>query len=106
MQLKAVRLVHKVYIADKLQSAELCRFADNHMQNVVHILEVGSRKPNYQVQALSISKLGAQCQICAEPNWTPRMSVWTISVGSLIMMTGCYPLQFWNAKMKSLGHTL
>ena len=45
-------------------------FTDN--QNVVRILQVGSRQPQLQEVALKIVSLTIHCQIRLEPEWVPR----------------------------------
>ena len=68
-ELKAVRLVRES-VADKLMNARVRWFSDN--QNVVRILEVGSRKPNLQAEALKVFHLSVRYQIRLEPSWIPR----------------------------------
>ena len=68
-ELKAVRLVLES-IAHKLMNARVRWFTDN--QNVVRIIEVGSRKPHIQAEALRVFHLAVQYQIHLEPSWIPR----------------------------------
>ena len=45
-------------------------FTDN--QNIVHILQVGSRKPDLHAIALRVFNIAIQYQIHLEPEWVPR----------------------------------
>ena len=69
-ELKAVRLVLES-VADKLQGARVRWFTDN--QNVVRILEVGSRKYDLQEEVVRVFNLTLQYQIHLEPSWVPRV---------------------------------
>ena len=66
-ELKAVLLVLES-IAAKLMHATI----DN--QNVVRILQVGSRKLNLQQKVVKVLNLSLQYQINEEPCWIPRGS--------------------------------
>ena len=57
-------------MAAKLRNARVRWFSDN--QNVVRILQVGSRKPNLQEQALRVFETCIIYQIRLEPEWVPR----------------------------------
>ena len=57
-------------IATKLCNTRVRWFSDN--QNVVRILQVGSRKPNLQEQALKVFETCIIHQIRLEPEWIPR----------------------------------
>lgn len=57
-------------IAPKLHSARVRWFSDN--QNVAHILQVGSRKPHLQEQAIKVFETCVGYQIRLEPEWLPR----------------------------------
>lgn len=70
-ELKAVRLVLES-IAAKLMHARVRWFSDN--QNVVRILQVGSRKLNLQQEVVKVLNLSLQYQINLEPCWIPRES--------------------------------
>ena len=59
-----------VSIAPKLQNMRVQWFSDN--QNVVHILEVGSRQPHLQAELLKIVEVCMQHKIRMEPGWVPR----------------------------------
>ena len=45
-------------------------FTDN--QNVVRILQVGSKKPHLHAVALKVFNIAIQYQIRLEPEWVPR----------------------------------
>ena len=68
-ELKAVRLVLES-VADRLQGARVRWFTDN--QNVVRILEVGSRKFDLQQEVVKVFNLTLQHQVHLEPSWIPR----------------------------------
>ncbi|KAL5496815.1 hypothetical protein EMCRGX_G013175 [Ephydatia muelleri] len=57
-------------IATKLCNTRVRWFSDN--QNVIRILQVGSRKPNLQEQALKVFETCIIHQIRLEPEWIPR----------------------------------
>ena len=57
-------------VAPKLANARVRWFSDN--QNVVHILQAGSRKPNLHAIALKVFNMAIQYQIRLEPEWIPR----------------------------------
>ena len=57
-------------LASKLSNNRVRWFTDN--QNVVRILQVGSRQPQLQEVALKIVSLTIHCQIRLEPEWVPR----------------------------------
>ena len=57
-------------VAEKLLNYRVRWFTDN--QNVVRILQVGSRKPELHAIALKMLALAVQSQICIEPEWVPR----------------------------------
>ena len=67
--MSAVHLV-LLSVAQKLENARVCWFTDN--QNVMHILQVGSRKPDQHVIALRVFNIAIQYQIHLEPEWVPR----------------------------------
>ena len=56
-------------VAEKLLNYRVRWFTDN--QNVVRILQVGSRKPELHAIALKVLALAVQSQICIEPEWVP-----------------------------------
>ena len=68
-ELSAVWLVLSS-VAAKLVNARVRWFTDN--QNVAHILQVGSRKPELHEIALRVFSLVIQYQIRLEPEWIPR----------------------------------
>lgn len=57
-------------VAHRLCNHHVRWFTDN--QNVVRILQVGSRKPDLHAVALKILALAVQYQIHLEPEWVPR----------------------------------
>ena len=57
-------------MATKLVNARMHWFTDN--QNVVCILQVGSRKPGLHDVALRVFSMVIQYQICLEPEWIHR----------------------------------
>ena len=57
-------------MAPKLVNARVRWFTDN--QNVAHILQVGSRKPDLHAIALKVFDMAVQYQIRLEPEWVPR----------------------------------
>ena len=57
-------------VACKLSNQRVRWFSDN--QNVVRIIQVGSRKQNLQSIALEILKLAMKHNIKLEPEWVPR----------------------------------
>ena len=68
-ELRVVRLVLES-IADKLRHARVRWFTDN--QNVVQILQVGSRKYDLQQEVVNVFNLTVQYQINLEPSWIPH----------------------------------
>ena len=68
-ELAAVWLV-LLSVAQKLANYRVRWFTDN--QNVVRILQVGSRKPDLQAVALKVFALVVRYQIRLEPEWVPR----------------------------------
>ena len=68
-ELTAVRRVLESLIP-KLKNQRIRWFSDN--QNVVRILEVGSKKPCLQVEALAVFSIAARNLIRVEPEWIPR----------------------------------
>ena len=68
-ELSAVWLVLQA-VAEKLLNYRVRWFTDN--QNVVRILQVGSRKPELHAIVLKVLALAVQSQICIEPEWVPR----------------------------------
>ena len=57
-------------VSEKLLNYHVRWFTDN--QNVVRILQVGSRKPELHAIALKVLALVVQSQIRIEPEWVPR----------------------------------
>ena len=57
-------------IAHKLRNMRVRWFSDN--QNVVRILEVGSRQPHLQTELLKVVELCMRHDIRMEPGWIPR----------------------------------
>ena len=57
-------------VSEKLLNYHVRWFTDN--QNVVRILQVGSRKPELHAIALKVLALAVQSQIRIEPEWVPR----------------------------------
>ena len=68
-ELKAVRMVLKSLVL-KLKNEQVRWFSDN--QNVVTILNIGSKKPNLQKEALAVFSIAAQNLIRIEPEWIQR----------------------------------
>ena len=68
-ELRAVRMVLES-LAPKLKNERIRWFSDN--QNVVRILQTGSRKPDLQTEALAIFSTALGGQIRIEPEWIPR----------------------------------
>ena len=68
-EIKAVRLVLESPIP-KLKNERIQWFSDN--QNVVRILQVGSKKEHLQEEALAIFSIAAKNLICLEPEWILR----------------------------------
>ena len=68
-ELKAVRMVLESLLP-KLKNERVRWFSDN--QNVVWILETGSKKPLLQKEAISVFSIAAQSLIRIEPKWIPR----------------------------------
>ena len=68
-ELKAVGTVLEL-LGHKLSNSRVRWLTDN--QNVVRILEVGSRKCDLQREVLRVFKLMCQYQIHIEPSWIPR----------------------------------
>ena len=57
-------------VAQYLANHRVRWFTDN--QNVVRIIQVGSRKQKLQAEALSIFKTAVKYNISLEPEWIPR----------------------------------
>ena len=57
-------------LISKLRNHRIRWFSDN--QNVVRILEVGSKKPQLQEEALAVFSIAAQNLVRIEPQWIPR----------------------------------
>ena len=68
-ELVAVRRVPESLI-DKLKNQCIQWFSDN--QNVVRILEVGSKKSMLQKEALTVFAIATRNLICIEPEWIPH----------------------------------
>ena len=68
-ELKAMQKVLESLLP-KLKNEQVRWFSDN--QNVVRILNIGSKKPHLQKEALAVFSLAAQNLICIEPEWIPR----------------------------------
>ena len=68
-EIKAVRLVLES-LTPKLKNERIRWFSDN--QNVVKILQVGSKKGHLQQEALAIFSMAAKNLIRLEPEWIPR----------------------------------
>ena len=57
-------------VAHKLANQRVRWFSDN--QNVIRIIQTGSRKPKLQSEALKIFSTAAKHNIVMEPKWIPR----------------------------------
>ena len=68
-ELRAVTLV-LMSVSTKLKNQRVRWFTDN--QNVVRILQVGSKQPHLQEEAVKILALAIQHQVRIEPEWIPR----------------------------------
>ena len=68
-EIRAVRQVLEA-LESKLSNQRVRWFTDN--QNVVRILQVGSRKPDLQAEALAIFSISLSRHIHIEPEWIPR----------------------------------
>ena len=68
-ELRAVRMVLESFKA-KLRNERVRWFTDN--QNVVRIVQCGSKKPNLQSEALRIFSACVSNNIRVEPEWIPR----------------------------------
>ena len=68
-ELRAVTLVLES-VNKHLANQRVRWFTDN--QNVVRILQVGSKKPNLQEEALKVFALAIRHQIRIDPEWIPR----------------------------------
>jgi len=68
-ELRAVRCVLESF-QRKFQEERICWFTDN--QNVVRIIQHGSRKSALQVEALAIFSICVSNRIRMEPEWVPR----------------------------------
>ena len=90
-------------MASKLCSMRVKRFSDN--QNVVRILQVGSRRPHLQEQAVKVFETCISFQIKLEPvGYQGRNKNWLISLVVLwIMMIGKSTLSFFNVSTKYGG---
>ena len=69
---RELNAVHKVLdsLTDKLANQRIRWFTDN--QNVVRILNTGSRNPLLQQEALAIFNISIAQQVRIEPEWIPR----------------------------------
>jgi len=67
-ELRAVRMVLESLLP-KLKNERIRWFSDN--QNVVRILEVGSKNPPLQREALAVFSMAARSLIRIEPEWIP-----------------------------------
>ena len=68
-EIRAVRQVLEA-LESKLLNERVRWFTDN--QNVACILQVGSRKPDLQAEALAIFSISLARHIHIEPEWVPR----------------------------------
>ena len=68
-ELRAVRMVLESLIP-KLKNERVRWFSDN--QNVVRIMEVGSKKPQLQEEALAVFSIATQNLVRIEPQWIPQ----------------------------------
>ena len=68
-ELKAVRMVLESF-QEKLRNERVRWFTDN--QNVVRVVQYGSKKPDLQTEALAIFSTYLQQHIRIEPEWIPR----------------------------------
>ena len=68
-ELRAVRLA-LVSFQTFLRNERVCWFSDN--QNLVRIVQYGSRKPTLQAEALAIFVICMKNLIRIEPEWIPR----------------------------------
>ena len=68
-ELKAVRMVLESF-QEKLRNERVRWFTDN--QNVVRVVQYGSKKPDLQTEALAIFSTCLQQHIRIEPEWIPR----------------------------------
>ena len=68
-ELRAVRMVLE-YFQEKLMNERVCWFTDN--QNVVKIVQYGSKMPDLQAEALSIFSICLRQHIRIAPEWIPR----------------------------------
>ena len=68
-ELRAVRLVLESLMV-KLKNCTVEWFTDN--QNVARILQVGSKTPLLQKEALCVFSLCVAHNVSIEPEWTPR----------------------------------
>ena len=68
-ELSAVKMVLESF-QSKLRHERVRWFTDN--QNVVNIVQYGSKKPSLQAEALGIFSICAQGNIRLEPEWIPR----------------------------------
>ena len=57
-------------VANSLTNHHVCWFTDN--QNVVRILQIGSKKPDLHVVALKNLTMCIHNQILLKPDWIPR----------------------------------
>ena len=69
---RELKAVHNVLdsLTDKLTNQRIRRFTDN--QNVVRIMNTGSRNPLLQQEALAIFNISIAHQVRIEPEWIPR----------------------------------
>ena len=68
-ELRAVRMVLES-LMEKLRNQRVRWFSDN--QNVVRILQTGSKKHDLQCEALAIFSMSLKYQLRIEPEWIPR----------------------------------
>ena len=87
-KLRAVRMVLESF-QSKLKNERVRWFTDN--QNVVRIVQCGSKQPSLQIEVLGIFSACVSNNIRIKPEWIPRdrMSWRTIIATLLITMTGC-----------------
>jgi len=69
-ELRAVRMVLESLLP-KLKNERIRWFSDN--KNIVRILDVGSRNPPLQEEALAIFSLASRNLIRIDPEWIPRL---------------------------------
>ena len=69
-ELKAVRMTLESLVS-KLKNERVKWFSDN--QNVVRILQTGSKKPQLQEESLAVFSIASKNLIRIEPEWIPRL---------------------------------